>query len=213
MFFTRTRRERYRTFAELVRREREGVDFVRAIMPRESRLAVVAPHGGAIEPGTTEIAKAIAGSDMSLYTFDGMKPRGNEILHITSGLFDDPPCLEIARRAETVVTIHGAQGKTPIAHIGGLDESLKETLIGILRGEGFLADRDETEHSGLDPSNICNRGASGRGVQLEISYALRLSMFEGLLRAERAYTTPVFLKFVRTVRRALAERNQGLGAV
>jgi phage replication-related protein YjqB (UPF0714/DUF867 family) len=209
MLFLRPRRERYRSFAELQKREREGVDFIRRIVPRGSRVAIVAPHGGAIEAGTTEIALGVAGSELSLYTLDGTKPRGNDILHVRSGLFDDPECLEIVRRAETVVSIHGAAGKTPMVHVGGLDEPLKRAIIDALCGEGIRADLDETDHSGLGQSNICNRGASGRGVQLEISHALRLAMFEGLLREERAYTTPIFRKFVATLRTLLIPQNSG----
>ncbi len=207
MLFPRPRRERYRSFAELAKREREGIDFIRRIVPRSSRVAIVAPHGGAIEAGTTEIAVAVAGSEMSLYTLDGIKPRGNEILHLRSGLFDDPECLAIARRAETVVSIHGAAGRTPMVHVGGLDGTLGKAAIDAFRSEGILAEADETDHSGLGQSNICNLGTSGAGVQLEISHALRLAMFEGLLREERAYTTPVFRKFVATLRALLLPRN------
>ena len=207
MLFLRPRRERYRSFGELLKREREGVDFERAIALRGSRVAVVAPHGGGIEAGTSEIARAVAGRELSLYTFDGIKPRGNEILHVTSNLFDDSPCLEIVRTCETVVTMHGADGKDPIVEIGGLDVPLRDELIVGLRAAGFRADRDDTKHSGLGPTNICNRGASGSGAQLEISRGLRLAMFEGLVRHERAYTTPVFRKFVGAVREVLLRRN------
>jgi phage replication-related protein YjqB (UPF0714/DUF867 family) len=126
---------------------------------------------------------------------------------VTSDLFDDPECTEIVRRAETVVTIHGANGRDPMVHVGGLDEALKAVIVDALRAEGIHADHDGTAHSGRGPSNICNRGSSGRGIQLEISHGLRLGMFEGLLRDERAYTTPVFRKFVGILRPILTQRN------
>jgi poly-gamma-glutamate hydrolase-like protein len=57
--------------------------------------ALVAPHGGGIEPGTSELADAIAASDLSFYTFEGLKPSGNTDLHITSTRFDEPMCLTL----------------------------------------------------------------------------------------------------------------------
>jgi phage replication-related protein YjqB (UPF0714/DUF867 family) len=42
--------------------------------------AVIAPHGGAIEPGTTEVAEAIAGDRFSFYTLEGVKTRDNKRL-------------------------------------------------------------------------------------------------------------------------------------
>lgn len=43
-----------------------------------------APHGGGIEPGTSEIADAIGGERGSFYTFGGLKSSGTADLHITS---------------------------------------------------------------------------------------------------------------------------------
>ncbi len=209
MFFLRPRRGRYRSFAELTAHEREGIDFARRAEFRGSRIAVVAPHGGGIEAGTSEIARALAGAELSFYDFDGMKPRGNEILHVSSGRFDDPSCIELNRTCATVLTVHGAAGKAPLVHVGGLDEPFKSALIGALRGSGIRADRDETEHPGTDPANICNRGTSGAGVQLEISHGMREGMFDGLLRHERAYTTPVFRNFITTIRSVILARNAG----
>jgi phage replication-related protein YjqB (UPF0714/DUF867 family) len=67
----------------------------------------VAPHGGGIEPGTSELADAIAGSDLSFYTFEGLKSSGNTDLHITSTRFDEPMCLTLLASSSVVVTLHG----------------------------------------------------------------------------------------------------------
>ena len=74
----------YKSFSELCRSEREGVSYQRKVANRQSRFAIIAPHGGRIEPGTSEITKAIAGTQFSYYTFDGIRQEGNELLHITS---------------------------------------------------------------------------------------------------------------------------------
>ena len=44
---------------------------------RTSPYTVMAIHGGEIEPGTTDIARAIAGGTHSFYTFRGVKAHGN----------------------------------------------------------------------------------------------------------------------------------------
>jgi phage replication-related protein YjqB (UPF0714/DUF867 family) len=82
--------DKYRDFAALSRTEREGVDFDIVCRARSSAVAVIAPHGGKIESGTSEIATAVAGDDFNLYCFQGLKPRHNTSLHITSGRFDEP---------------------------------------------------------------------------------------------------------------------------
>ena len=65
---------------------------------------MVAPHGGLIEVGTSEIAHIIAGSEYSLFSFEGLKPYGaNRDLHITSHQFDHPDCLAMAARSESII--------------------------------------------------------------------------------------------------------------
>jgi phage replication-related protein YjqB (UPF0714/DUF867 family) len=65
--------DKYGSFAELQNREREGVDFSIRVMPLETSAAIIAPHGGMIEPGTSDIAAAIAGNDYGLYCFEGLR--------------------------------------------------------------------------------------------------------------------------------------------
>ncbi len=38
-----------------------------------SGIAVMAPHGGGIEPGTSEIANRVAGDEHAYYSFEGLK--------------------------------------------------------------------------------------------------------------------------------------------
>ena len=195
--------DKYDSYAQLAGREGEGRDFVRFIEVRASPVAIIAPHGGGIEPGTSEIAQALAGSDFSLYCFEGVKPRGNGGLHITSIRFDEPTCVGLVQRSRFVVAVHGCEEVDRSTHVGGLDEDLKARLLETLGSFGFKAVADSGSHLGLDPRNICNRGASGRGIQLEISRGLRLVMFEGLAREQRQYTTPQLGRFVLAVRGVL----------
>lgn len=80
-----------------------------------SKVVIAAPHAGAIEPGASEIALALAGDDLSYYLFEGRKPKANGELHITSSNFDEPQCLELLATATIVVTVHGQ----PSRFLGG----------------------------------------------------------------------------------------------
>ena len=204
--------DRYGSYAQLAGRECEGRDFVRLLEVRPSGVAIIAPHGGGIEPGTSEIAQALAGSEFSLYCFEGVRARGNRGLHLTSIRFDEPSCIGLVQRSRVVVAVHGCEEGDRSTHVGGLDEDLKTRLLEALGTFGFKAVGDSASRPGLDPRNICNRGASGKGVQLEISKGLRLAMFEGLAREQRQYTTPHFGRFVLAVRGVLLAIGRDPGA-
>jgi len=195
--------DQYRGFAELARETREGGDYRRVVEGRGGEIAIVAPHGGGIEPGTSEIARAVAGREFGLYCFEGLRPEGNDALHISSHRFDEPTAVRLVAQARVVVAVHGCAGTHEAVYVGGLDRHLRERLVAVLRQAGFEAERATGDLAGCYASNICNRGRSGRGVQLEITEGLRLAMFKGLTWHERQITTPVFDAFVDTVRDVL----------
>lgn len=196
-------KDRYGSFEQLAMEQREGRDFAVRVVARESPYAIIAPHGGKIELGTSEVALGIAGEEHALYLFEGLKA-GRRVLHITSEAFDEPRCLTILRAATTVVTIHGMAGAAPEVHLGGLDESLVRRLEAELKEAGFTAHRtSDPRRAGTRPNNLCNRGNSGRGCQLEISRGLRDAMMHDLTPNGRDERTEEFRKFVRTVRDAL----------
>jgi len=171
--------EEYNDFEELATYEREGCDFLVSYRFANSRVAVIAPHGGAIEPGTLQIADAVAGIRHNFYGFQGIKAQGNSRLHLTSARFDEPRALMIAGRSQVVITIHGLRGDTPQVVIGGRHCSLKMGFVHGLRAAGFPARQAVTDGlRGCHPANLCNRGKDGRGVQLEFSLALRKTLFE-----------------------------------
>ena len=193
----------YKSFAELDVSEREGVSFQRTLQKRRSRIAIIAPHGGGIEPGTSEIAYAVAGSQFSYYTFEGLKPRGNEILHIPSTSFDEPKCLQLVQDSEIVIAMHGCDGEEKVIHVGGLHVELKTRLIQSLAQDGFEARLAEVGLSGNQIQNICNRGQSNQGIQLEITTGLRRAMFRKLDQQGRNFSTDIFRRFVTSVRKEL----------
>jgi phage replication-related protein YjqB (UPF0714/DUF867 family) len=194
--------DRYNSYTELRRYEQEGHDYNIKVRYGRSGIAVMAPHGGDIEPGTSEIADAIASADHTFYSFEGAKESENRRLHITSTRFDEPLGADVACHAQVVVSIHGCKGKEAMVCLGGLDGSLKASLKTAL-GEAGFAIGERAELSGTSCLNLCNRGLGGVGVQLEISSGLRRTMFQDLTRDGRRKTTEVFKVFVSAFRKAL----------
>ncbi len=168
------RLNKYSSYAELARHEVQGRDYrVTANRRARSPVLIVAPHGGRIEVGTSEIAGSVAGGEFSLFSFEGLKPHGaNRDLHITSHEFDHPDCVAIAARSETVLAVHGCMGESLI-HVGGLDSELAARLARHLSEAGFAVDAASEKYPGRHPLNICNRGAREKGAQLEITHDLR----------------------------------------
>jgi phage replication-related protein YjqB (UPF0714/DUF867 family) len=102
----------------------------------------------------------------------GIKNKSNSKLHITSTNFDEPIALTIVPRHSIVVAIHGLRGEQEFVEVGGLDTKLQSEIISNLRSSEFNC-RKAKVCAGASIYNICNRGSSGKGVQLEISRALR----------------------------------------
>ncbi len=194
----------YRNFEELARNEQEGRDYVILYREMGSAVAIMAPHGGGIEPGTLDIADALAGSDFSFYALNSIKGSGGGRLHLTSNGFDEPIGLEVAGRAAVVVTIHGNRNEGELVFIGGRNNALKKNICQALNMAGFRAEiSDLPGLRGISRNNICNRGKNGEGVQLEISRGLRKKMFENFCRQSIRKKNHIFQLFVDTIKKVL----------
>jgi len=191
--------DKYPNFNELRKLEREGHDFAIVLSRRYgSDTAVIAPHGGAIEHGTSEIAKAIAGDTYHLYCFEGRKNKTNRNLHITSINFDEPQAVAMVAECSQVVAVHGLAGHTEEVEVSGKDVELRGRIHASLEKAGF-ASRIVTSgpYAAANAHNICNRGRAGKGAQLEITCGLR-----DRLRAE-----PKLLEdFAEAVRQAIKRK-------
>jgi phage replication-related protein YjqB (UPF0714/DUF867 family) len=164
----------YFSFGALEANEREGTDWRHEYLPRASRMLVVAPHGGWIEPFTSEVARAVAGGEFSLYTFEGIGSRGSQRLHLTSHRFDDPLALLATKECDVVLAVHGEQTRdASFAMVGGRWVELRNRLGLALEEAGFRIRDPRPGLRGENPRNICNRGRLGAGAQLEISEGLR----------------------------------------
>jgi phage replication-related protein YjqB (UPF0714/DUF867 family) len=224
---------------------REGTDFGRRHMRHEKadsslttafpyhRTTVMAPHGGGIETGTSELCLAIAGRHPATldplaaggpvydyWMFEGLRSTDNGELHVTSSHCDDRVALSLAAGSLNVLALHGctpeqagAPATTPEAVVvGGLNTTFKRYLREALEAAGFLTidGSAEPDLAGVDPKNLCNRTLLGQGGQLELTTDLRRSMFGTNTRLGRPLSTnEVFDRFTAAVRGAVARLETG----
>ncbi|MGW4669477.1 poly-gamma-glutamate hydrolase family protein [Streptomyces sp. NPDC004324] len=224
----------------------EGVDWVRRAgrHPADAtgptgrapslRTTVIAPHGGGIEGGTSELCLATAGYDPAglrptppdgplydFWMFEGLMSSGNSRLHVTSTHCDDPVARSLCADSLTVLSLHGCgpeqAGLEPGAAavlVGGLDTVFRRHLMEEFTAAGIravTASGDE-EIAGVSPANICNRTLLGMGAQLEITTALRATMFaEGrnTLATRATSLLPPFWTFVAATRGAIERVRAG----
>lgn len=201
--------DKYLNFAALSAAEKEGFDFEVHIVRKPSQVVVIAPHGGGIEPGTSEIARTIAGDDLALAEFSGVKEKGNGDLHITSTNFDEPRCVDAVQSSDIALAIHGESSDEEVVYLGGKDAVTGGRVRASLIDAGFRVERHvEANLQGTHDSNICNRCKSGSGVQLELAKGLRKTFFRSFSKEGRAKPTSALVKFANAVRLGL-----GLGAL
>jgi len=169
----------YSNFWELQLHEQEGCDYRINTSKNWHSVLIIAPHGGRIEPFTSQIARWIADDEFAWYSFEGIKELDYPRLHITSHNFDEPILLQALQRAHRVLTIHGLKNSNvEFLMIGGLDTAFGTDLRVALQHQGFIIRESEQKYRGIRATNICNRGCTGKGIQLEISYALRKRIIE-----------------------------------
>jgi phage replication-related protein YjqB (UPF0714/DUF867 family) len=203
--------DKYASFADMADHNTEGVDYWIQYQLRNSTVAIVAPHGGGIEPGTSELAYAIAGDDLSFYVFEAIKPSHNQDLHITSTNFFEPRCDSVLASCSVVVTVHGQHDKTSEVFVGGKTGStavdankLRDAIKSALQDKNIAVVKPPKAIQGEDKLNLCNRGTSGAGIQLELSHGLRASMFENVDKtAGRATRKQPFDDFVAAIRTSI----------
>ncbi|RUP25386.1 poly-gamma-glutamate hydrolase family protein [Curvibacter gracilis] len=181
--------ETFLSFKDLARAYEVDVDYqINLSAGLNPKIAVVAPHGGAIEFPTSRVAAAIAGHEFSFYSFEGIREADNyAALHLRSERFDEPRCLELISGCDHVVTVHGCKGVDQAVLLGGRDKALGEEIAAALGAEGIYCKFDGHKFYGTDAFNICNRGRSRAGVQLELTSTLRNSpeAVAGVVRAVR----------------------------
>ncbi len=165
----------FNSYAELASVHPEGDSYKKTVKDRDSVVCIVAPHAGKIEPYTSEISKEIAKDDYGLYLFEGCLNYVNKALHITSHNFDEPRALELVQKSRVVLGVHGRadNGDKDTIYLGGLDEELMCLIATRLREKNFESQIGGHQFPARNPNNICNRGSSDMGAQIEVPRALR----------------------------------------
>lgn len=193
----------YPSFASLQKKETCGVDYEVRVRSAHSGIAVMAIHGGGIEPGTTEVADAIAGDNHTFYSVVGLKPSGNAALHISSHQFDEPIGCGIADNSRIVVSIHGCKDGKSMTYVGGRHASLKRVIKHMLAENRFPA-ADAVRFPGVNHKNICNRSPEGKGLQLEISFGMRQQLFADLSHFPRDPINSLFSEYILAIRSGIS---------
>lgn len=134
----------------------------------------------------SEIADAIAQEHFSFYAFEGLRRRPHRDLHVTSTRFDEPRGLKLISSAETAIAIHGRTDRNypQTTWLGGLNIPLRDAILASVTAAGFQGCAAEDGLAGREPTNICNRGTAGAGVQLELPRSLRDQLKRDLLKLQ-----------------------------
>lgn len=192
--------DKYQSYNQLKKNEQLDKDYAIEVRSGSVKYIIMAPHGGGIEPGTTELADQIAGDVFSYYSFSGIKKKGNKKLHIASERYDEPIARLLVESSDIAISIHGAEGDDQNIYIGGLNDKLKKTMSAALQKAGFPVSHPvPLSLAGRDPNNICNACKTNQGVQIEISNGLRKLMFKGMDHTGRKDRTDVFDKFIQLI--------------
>ncbi|MDH6128282.1 poly-gamma-glutamate hydrolase family protein [Kitasatospora sp. GP82] len=198
------------------------------------RTTVIAPHGGGIEGGTSELCLAIAGYHPAgltpapaggpvhdFWMFEGLRVSGNGVLHVTSTHCDDTIARSLCAGSLNVLSIHGCsaaqaglESRARAVLVGGLNPVFRQYLTEEFATAGIRAATasGEEQIAGISPDNICNRTLLGMGAQLEITTDLRAALFAAgrNTRAKRAANTlPLFWAFVHAARTAIERLEAG----
>jgi phage replication-related protein YjqB (UPF0714/DUF867 family) len=197
--------DHYRNFQELAASNLEGRDF--AIVQKESpsEILVMAFHGGLIEPGTSELAEAIAGQDFDYYGFKGF--RDSELdqesftaadLHLTSARFNEPELMKKTESATFCIGIHGFGGEEADFCVGGSNVTERQRLVREL-SEKFPGLKSCElccpPFNGVARNNPPNKCRDG-GIQVEMSPKIRRRILSD--EKVKAETAEAFRSFLST---------------
>ena len=202
--------DHYRSFAELAANNIEGKDYLIVEKESPSDVLIMAFHGGLIEPGTAELAEAIAGNDFDFYALLGFKNSDRHEpsytaadLHLTSARYDEPRLMKKTETASLCLGLHGFGGEEADFCVGGanklerkrLVKELSERLPGLKSCELCCPPFNGT--SLKNPVNKCRDG----GIQVEMSPRIRRAILEDL--NIKTQTADAFRKFLFPIDQAV----------
>jgi phage replication-related protein YjqB (UPF0714/DUF867 family) len=147
----------------------------------QGSVGVMAIHGGNIERGTEQLANYVArNAHASLYVISPRTQKRDWKYHISSNKIDARESrilTEFLTHVRTAISIHGHVIKKNVLCIGGLNHTLRKTVIHSLKDGFNVVDA-------LEEGGICKNLAGGneknvvnlpreKGVQIEIPLMMR----------------------------------------
>jgi len=201
-------KDKYKNFLDL--KTHRPKSFIISKKSSNNNFLIFTPHGGGIEPGTTEICKWFGEQSFSYYSLTGKGSKCNE-LHITSTRFDEPSLLKMLRLHLHSISFHGMSDSMKRKYnadifLGGLNIELRNTLKKELKNKKYSVatsmEYPKSKLAALNNKNITNKCANRGGVQIELSESLRGSFFSGnyKLQKGRRITTNNFSDFCALVK-------------
>lgn len=174
--------DHYQSFAEMTEKNIEGIDYLLSYKDNNSPILVTAFHGGYIEPGTSELGRAITGEQFDFYSFDALKPGKmdersltSSTLHITSTRFDEPKLMSLIPQKNFCLGLHGFGGYEGDFCVGGANEKERKKLVEALKQnfpELVSCELCCPPLNGTSTKNPINK-CQNKGVQIEMSPAVR----------------------------------------
>ena len=168
----------YTSMTQLERETKEGIDWKKETRDQGNQVLIVAPHGGNIEQGTSELTKLLAQQGgYDYFSFEATRPSNNTQLHVTSTHYDDPTLHQMVEGRSATISIHGAKGDDPIVFLGGAKSDLRDEIQSQLESRGFTVQVPPEYLGGLNENNFINKNENSTGVQLELTISLRKALF------------------------------------
>lgn len=130
--------DQYQTLEALIANEPRN-NWRVLVGDRGHHVTIVAPHGGGIEPHTSEIAAFLAGSDFNTFRFEARRPERNAPLHVASERYSHPDLDRLLAASAIAISIHGKEPTRPDVGIGGRNGRLGALIQDRLRDAGFNA--------------------------------------------------------------------------
>lgn len=174
--------DHYANFDELASKNTAGVDYEIITKSNNSNILVMSFHGGFIEPGTTELGKAVSENLFDFYTFKALKKdemsedsMTSSMLHLTSAHFDEPQLMKLTTTADFCLGLHGFGGREADFCVGGGNSEQRKVLVQKL--SNAFPDLKTCElccdtFNGVSAKNPINK-CKLQGVQVEISPKVR----------------------------------------
>ena len=199
-----------RSFLQIAKTAKADIDYKIIYKPGVRSYLIVAPHGGNIEPGSTELAQAIANNNYGFYVFNGLK-RDSSSVFVPSTRFDEPELMRVTKNYSTVIAVHIVPSSDRIIYVGGDYRQIVDKIIKSLADQGFQSAITPRDGSAWNRTNLVNRNTVG-GVQIEVSSAVLDDMFRGPSSNERIRQDPnrrtiEFTRFVNAIKSVLGRSD------